>query len=292
MRGFGVLLLVTGVIGGLVSRFSLEPLSVLDFIPLPLILLGGFLYFRGGQHAARALSRQPYDGGDSVLYLRAFSTDPTALGRTFRSIFWVGLATMSTDVECLARALSPFGRLHVIGRPEEGLPRPGGKTVYTGDDAWKQVVQEMMLTAKLVVIRPAANPGVLWELTRAREIVPADRLLVEVRGLSAREYREAAESMARCGYELPAKRPRRGGFFRFSPDWKPEFLPLSGPVTRRGVVNVYRKMTVFTLRPVFAHHGVPWTRPGLSAGFVAYLVFLGLLGAFVLTAAIAGAILG
>lgn len=283
MRGFGVALLVTGVIAGLVVRNVPGPLTVFDFVPPALLLSGGLLYFLGGQYAALELSRRPYDGGDSVLYLRAFSTDPTLLGRTFRSFFWVGLATMSTDVECLARALSPFGRLHVIGRPEEGLPRPGGKTVYAGDDAWKQVVQEMMLTARLVVIRPAANPGVLWELTRAREIVPADRLLVEVRGLPAREYREAVRAMAECGYELPEQLPPGGsGFYRFSPDWRAEFLPLSGPVLRKGVVNAYQQAVHFALRPVFARHGVPWRRPPVSAGCVAYLALLGLLGLYLL----------
>ncbi|HEX7306050.1 hypothetical protein [Lentzea sp.] len=287
MRGFGVFLLVAGLIGSLVLRFSQEPLSVVDFTPLPVTFLGGWLYFRGGQHAARRLSRQPH-GGDSVLYLRAFDTDPTALGRTFQSMFLAGLATMSTDVECLARALRPFGRLHVIGRPGEGLPRPGGKTVYSGDAAWKQVVQEMMLTARLVVIRPAVNPGVLWELARAREVVPADRLLIEVRGLSGRRYREAVRAMAELGYTMPERRPRRGGFIRFSPSWKPEFLPLTGPLVRRGLINVYRPMAVFALRPVFERHGVPWTQPGVSAGCVAYLAVMGLIGLVVVIGFVVG----
>ncbi|RSM40757.1 hypothetical protein DMA12_26435 [Amycolatopsis balhimycina DSM 5908] len=288
MRGVGVFLLVAGVVGSLVLRFSPEPLSVLDFLPLPVIFLGGYLYFRGGQHAALHLSRQPHSGGDFVLYLRAFSTDPTALGSTFRSMFWAGLATMSTDVECMATALLPFGRLHVIGRPGEGLPRPGGKTVYSGDEAWKQVVQEMLLTARLVVVRPAANPGVLWELARAREIVPADRLLIEVRGLSSRRYRETVQAMAKFGFTMPERRPRRGGFIRFSPTWQPELLPLSGPLVRRGLVNVYRRMAVFALRPVFDHHGVSWTRPSVSAGSVASLAVMGLIGLVIVIGFVVG----
>jgi hypothetical protein len=292
VRGFGVFLLVVGIIGSLVLRFNLEPLSVIDFVPTVLIFLGGYLYFRGGQHAARRLAQEPYGGGDSVLYLRAFDSDPTVLGRTFRSVFWAGLATMSTDVECLALAVRPFGRLHVIGRPGEGLPRPGGKTVYSGDESWKQVVQEMMLAARLVIIRPAANPGVLWELARAREIVPADRLLIEVRGLSRRQYRKAARAMAKCGFDMPERRPLRGGFVRFSSAWQPEFLPLSGPMLRRGVVNAYRKMTIFALRPVFDHHGVTWTQPAVSAGMVAYVAFTGLIGVLVIGAVVLAAILG
>jgi len=84
---------------------------------------GGVALFRGRQHQARARmmsAKGPLDDGrPDVLYLRAFSSDPSAFG----ALRTTGL---STEEEDLAAAVRPLGDLVTVGRPGETLPTPGG----------------------------------------------------------------------------------------------------------------------------------------------------------------------
>jgi hypothetical protein len=149
-----------------------------------------------------------------------------------------------------------------------------------------------MSTARLVVIRPGASEGVMWEMARAREIVPPSRLLIELRQPTKRKYNRLLNQLKQrnVNLRLPAKVKRRGGFIRFSQSWEPEYLPLSGPVLRRGIHNIYIQMTTFALRKVFESHGMPWSRPKISVGAVIVFSLPVLLIALLSTAFIVAAL--
>src|SRR5262249_30772291 len=53
------------------------------------------------------------------------------------------------------------------------------------------------------------------------------------------------------------------GFFRFSLNWSPIFLPLRAPFFRCGY-NQYGGLFRFTLRPLFEEYGLEWKPPPVS----------------------------
>jgi hypothetical protein len=180
------------------------------------------------------------------------------------------IAGLATDEEQLAEVLKPFGEMVVIGRPGEGLPRPGAAALYSSHDEWQSLVTDRMSTARLVLIRPGDGAGVLWELGRAREIVSPEKLLIVINANTDRKYQQIRQKVGKAGIEVPADIPwrwpgGRRGFVLFSCDWTPKFLPLSGPILRRGVYKPYRGMARYALRPVFEQNGLPWVSPPISA---------------------------
>ena len=147
---------------------SVQDLPILlALIPHAIYITGGFLYFRGGQYRAReamrALTSNPKTA--TVLYLRPFRSDPKALLQTLPMLSWGGGFNLLTHTECLADALKPFGQMLIVGRPGEGLPRPGAASLYTSNAEWQALVIEKMSTARLVVIRPGRSDGIMWNST-------------------------------------------------------------------------------------------------------------------------------
>jgi len=253
---------------------------LLALMPHAMYITGGFLYFRGGQYRAReamrTLTLNPKMA--AVLYLRPFRSDATALRQTFLALFTFGDFNLLTHTECLADVLKPFGQMLMVGRPGEGLPRPGAASLYADNAEWQALVTEQMSDARLVVIRPGQSDGIMWELGSARRHVRPDRLLIELPGFSKRRYRELREQFATRGIHLPVKVKRRGGFIRFNQGWEPEYLPMTYPILRSGMFNIRRKWIHFTLRPVFESQGIPWDLPKIPIGtiFVFILLPLGL----------------
>jgi hypothetical protein len=295
MRRAGVALIILGFTLGVSLRIAdvasshSSGLSPVDFLPAILLIGGGFLFFRGGQLAARRLSEQPIPADDRfVLYLRPFRSDPSVATRSLLPVLTAGLFKLLTDVEQLARAVAPFGPTLVIGRPGEGLPRPGAVALYSSDAEWQDLVRSKMSSANLVIIRPGPSAGVQWELARARELVAPRNLLIELRGNGISKYQDIRTRAATAGIELPKNIKRRGGFIRFTGEWKAKYLPLAGPYWRCRGLDQYRRQSTFTLRPVFKRRGVHWTAPAVSKTVLAILAlpatFFGILAiAFVAT---------
>lgn len=297
LKRAGLTILVIGLIISLILRFVPDrdwnqALAIFSLLPILMVVGGAFMFFRGRQYATQASAETIlFDGKPDVLYLRPFKTDPSVAGQAFSALLTPTLLSgMATDEEQLTEVLKPFGDLVAIGQPGESLPKPGAAKLYAPDEEWQRVVVEQMQAARLVVIRAGNAPGVLWELKKAREVLKPEKLLVLVMGMNKKKYepfRIEAEEM--LGVSLPdrdrmKKSGGAAGFFRFSEDWTPEFLPLNAPKLRRSSYKPFRVMFRYALKPVFADYGLDWVEPPISKLIVAALTILSLIGLLLLAA--------
>lgn len=51
-----------------------------------------------------------------------------------------------------------------LGRPGERLPALGAARLYLNDDGWRRRVEELIASARLVIVVAGASPGLLWEV--------------------------------------------------------------------------------------------------------------------------------
>ena len=236
----------------------------------PIVALGGFLFWRGRQHAAQAHTENIFTASKAhVLYLRNFRADSSLARVIISSIFW---REFLTEEEQLTDVLRPFGDLVAIGRPGEQLPTPGAARIYTSDQEWKDVVKRQIQTAQLVVIRAdvreiLAHGGenLFWELTQAVKILDPQKLLILLLNMKVKDY-ESFRARANSILHVPLPEweywTRISGFFGFAADWKPSFFALKTPFSRFGSVKARFK---YALKPVFESFGLEWQPPPVSA---------------------------
>ncbi|MFF7183942.1 hypothetical protein ACFZAR_01645 [Streptomyces sp. NPDC008222] len=211
-----------------------------------------------------------------VLYLRTFGTDAVAAAShdPFSSPAFSDPSSeifaqdqqVVTGEEQLARALRPIGPVVAVGDPKERLPRLGAARMYVGDD-WQQVVLDLMGRARLVVVGTGFNAGVLWELEKARETLPPERLVLVVT-LDPDAY----DSFRRVTADLFGAKPLPAwpdgratvrtafrGAVHFDEDWTPRLVPFG-----RGWAENRPLEVQFThgLRVVYERCGTHW--PGVT----------------------------
>jgi hypothetical protein len=290
-RIIGIGLLVVGALLPFGLRFVQEAPLLLYLLPAALLVIGGFTFYRGRQLSARRAA--PADlttAGPRVLYLRAFTSDPTTVKQSLYPLLTVGLFSgLTSDEEQLVEVLRPFGRMVAIGQPGEWLPDPGAARVYRDDNAWQATVDEQMRLARLVIIRIGSGEGLQWELRHARAVVDPSRLLLFCARLSRSKLRRAI-ARAEDALELRLPPPHGAGFYRFYAAWQAQFLRIRAPLLRRSSYKPLRSGSMYALRPVFDQFGIVWTRPRISklmvfAAVVAAL-FLLLFGLFIAAAVI------
>lgn len=288
MGAAGKRLLIVGLVSGIV--LSLVPFSggdptlsamkiVLGLFSLGLILGGGYTFFRGRQYMAQETAETVFRSGeDTVLYLRSFKDDSSVAGQTFLWLLTSAIVQgWATDEERLAGVFRPFGALVAIGEPGERLPLPGAARQYVDHPEWQRLVTEMMKESRLVVLRAGLSEGLLWELGRALETVPPERVLVLTMGMSSRKYAKFRErANEKCGVTLPSRRPRswgglRPGYIRFSAAGEAEYVPVWAPFFRRGI-NAMPRMFTYSLQPVYEAQGKEWSPPPVSKLLVLWLV--------------------
>jgi hypothetical protein len=265
-RAIGIALLVLGGALKIVYLFLIDGSLMFYLLPISVLVCGGFLYFRGRRKAARTWGESVlHNEGPKVLYLRPFRTD-ASMAREISSTIGLHFTRIGlpTEEEQLAEALRPLGDLVAIGRPREGLPRPGAARLYPDPDEWQRAVIDRMRTARLVVIRLGSGPSVLWELQKARELVEPERLLVLI--LEYGKYHLLRHEAERAlDVRLPVLSSyRQQGFFRFNRDWTAEFLPLRGHLFRSSFSRPLQRSMQFALKPVFQDYGVDWAQPPRS----------------------------
>jgi hypothetical protein len=297
MRRTGVALVIGGLVLGLVLRLTPAhevggdaAMLAISVIPVVMILIGAFLYWRGRQYAARALAQRALsESGPYVLYLRDFRTDASVVRHVFSSLLTPALVSgLVTEEEQLAEAVKPLGNLLAIGKPGETLPTPGASRLYAADNEWQNVISHRMRSARLVVIRAGSSEGLMWEIRRAAELVPPQKLLFLILRMKRDHYRYFRQMVgAILGVSLPpaehcSRFGRIAGFIAFSPERTPVFLPLKAPFFRRSGYRPYQRTFRFALRPLFEAAGVEWKPPPVSALTVGTAVFAGFVGLGVL----------
>jgi hypothetical protein len=326
LKRIGVTLIIAGGIGVVTQQVftSFIPHSseegwvlwVLPFfylLPLPMVLCGAFLFWRGRQYAAKAnAERIVTDSNRDVLYLRAFRSDSSTAKYIFSSTLSLWGGGLATEEEQLADVLRPFGDLVAIGQPGERLPTPGAARIYASDEEWKEVVKRQMRAARLVVIRAGVGENLLWELEEGVDILNPQKVLILVLDMKAQHYESFCTKMnPLLGVSLPEggsiRReftrlqflldqvgfgqgiPRFGrisGFIGFAAGWKPSFFPLRAPYLRRSFFEPYRPFFKFALRPVFESYGLQWQAPPVSEVTVLAKAVMALFGLLILIAAI------
>lgn len=298
LRVSGLTLFITAILTGTVFRFVPQsemdaPLVIISWVPLPMILIGVFLYWRGRQYAAREVAEDVLtESRPHVLYLRPFKSDISTIRYVFSALLTPQIFSgLATEEEQLRDVLQPFGDLVAIGRPGESLPKPGAARLYASNEEWKDVVKAQMLSARLIVIRAGIGEGLLWELKEAFEIVNPQKLLILVLNMKGKHYASLCErANPVLGVSLPPSETlprswgRISGFVRFSADWKPSFLPCRVPFFRRSAYKPFLRLFKFALRPVFESFGLEWQAPKVSTLTVSGIAFLSLIGLLVLLA--------
>ncbi|MFD8543254.1 transferase [Streptomyces sp. NPDC059649] len=129
---------------------------------------------RSARGAAQALLA---DGRQPVLYLRSFADDDTAA-----SVDDGVPVNIHSREEQLAGALSAFGPVIAVGKPDEPLPRLGAARVYLPPDDWQPVVLRLMELSQLIVLSLGSGEGLWWEVEQARATQPARKLVLLVPG--------------------------------------------------------------------------------------------------------------
>ena len=85
-----------------------------------------------------------------AIYLRRFHDDARTFGASLEEQIALGLGSHALFV--------------AIGRPGEDLPTEGAFRLYVGDDEWRNVVQELLSVASLILLRWAPGGHLDWEL--------------------------------------------------------------------------------------------------------------------------------
>ena len=260
-----------------------------DAIGAVLVAIGGRLYYRAKQYAAKNLAEQiaTRNSDNDLLFLRPFSADST-LNKVIKGPNTVTIMQnlQSTIEEDLYKVFEPFGNLIAIGKPGEKLPVPGAVRIYADTD-WKEIVTDKMKKSRLVIIEGGEGEGLNWELQQAFKIVDPKKLLIFIPQMSKISYdkfrRLALENIA---IELPDRKSIKKmkafssiGFVRFTENRTPEFLPLDAPIFRVNPYKPFYARFYYTLKPLFEEYGIEWkTLPFIKS----YVVALAVLGAIIL----------
>ncbi|MDQ3765288.1 MAG: succinylglutamate desuccinylase/aspartoacylase family protein [Actinomycetota bacterium] len=114
-----------------------------------------------------------------ILYLRSFCDDEikmrarAANGRSsLERVLKVRFEEVVTD------HLWRYGPVVAIGRPGDRLPPLGAARDYVSDEQWQQKVEQLMLSASIIVLVLGRTEGLAWELKKIIELDLIRKLVV------------------------------------------------------------------------------------------------------------------
>lgn len=192
--------------------------TVLGFLAFAAVRIGKGLASRDARRVI-ARSRKP-----PILYLRSFPDE--GAGRERVEWSWAVPLVTRSDEEHLVAALKPLGPLVAIGKPGDAIPEIGAARMYVAEGDWQEEVEALLERSQLVVLRVGDGPGFWWEVERAVEQVPPDRLLFFF-GPSGPSLEAWTSFRDRAQDLIPVDLPRvvlAPPFLTFHPDWTPRFL--------------------------------------------------------------------
>ncbi|MEI8018658.1 MAG: hypothetical protein WCH39_10700 [Schlesneria sp.] len=201
------------------------------------ICLGVACYFPARKLTTKsAIEAMVDDSRPPVLFLRSFVDDGSRSEDSLWRQIWHGLEVLIglTYEQCLAGVAGKFGPFVAIGRPGEELPELGAARMYVDDDAWQDVVKDLIKKSKLIIVQVGSTMGIRWELGRISELVPPEQVVLFlpfVTKSKGKQKRRAYEHFIRWASEyLPDALPQTVGnspFLYFEPGtaWKARELP-------------------------------------------------------------------
>jgi hypothetical protein len=123
------------------------------------------------------------DSRSPIAYLRSFSRDEELVAPFF-------FAPAKNEEEELARLLNPIGPVIAVGKPGDDHVPPGAHRIYMFAEDWKERVESLLTDAVLVVLRLDLTEGLQWEVSKCREIMSPDKILLFL-GIEGEKARKA-----------------------------------------------------------------------------------------------------
>lgn len=184
-----------------------------------------------------------------VLYLRAFQGDENVVDSTGFASRLLGKRTGVSYEQLISGLLLqkrglPFGLKSLEEKSDpvrtesfRSIPR-----VHSSNESWKEDVLGAIISSDLVFIRFDRTPGLSWEVQRAFELVPPERLLIGLPDASmlpggefeaadiAAAFRRISEPFIglRFKWNDASETWRDALFVTFSPDWMPKIFRDAG----------------------------------------------------------------
>ncbi len=223
--------------------------TLLLFLGIPVYNIGFMALRRAQRKGLREKATTACPDATSIIYLRPFVSDGTYTGQSglSPSSRWMFGGWRTTPEEALASALKRIGPCFAIGNPREELPELGFIPIYTDDDSWQIKVQELVTTARIVVVRASRpTPAVIWEIETVIEKVRPSRLLIFLPFELEAEVRPSMHYEAfkdATGRLFPIALPRWSPgamLIAFASNWRPSLVcesSLSLAVSRALAVN-------------------------------------------------------
>lgn len=237
--------------------------------------------------AARGEDILEKDTRPPVLYLRSFLDDKIDTGHVVRK----------SQEQALASVFNHIGPFIAIGDPGDPLPDLGAARLYVGKE-WKEVVEDLINRARLVVLRAGPTPGFWWEFEHVIRTTSPEKILVLI-PFGRVEYEAFAErANAFLPHPLPEYRVSRPpdapikAMIYFKPDGTSYILP-----TPPSTLLPFESEVMYSLEAVFAQFNIPYTKPDIrdferqkqvkgglrkTAGYVFLTVTLGPIALFIL----------
>ncbi len=163
----------------ILAKESLWVTSVVAFAALSFVFwLGRSIYRTGRRMVAPSADDVLFtDPREPILWLRGFNDDELELPSSVQGMHWL----LSERFEqLLAGSLKQFGPVIAIGKPGERLPHLGAARMYATNEEWRDVVEELMGKALLIVAVAGTSSGLRWELRTIVKLGIIDRLILVV----------------------------------------------------------------------------------------------------------------
>jgi hypothetical protein len=197
------------------------------FVVLP---ISGGLFTLGRRLSVKtAESVLEEDPRPPIVYFRSFRDDdrPSSSGQFFQYLLG------QTEEQDIVSELAKHGPVIAIGNPTEKLPLLGAARIYSTSEEWQGVAVKLIERSQLVVYRGGFTPGFLWEIGRARDLIPPEKVLLLIPfANSRREYTRFRDLIE------PAMRVRfpeeTGSLLMFTSQWNPVCADKpSSPLTKQ-----------------------------------------------------------
>ncbi|MDR1189691.1 MAG: hypothetical protein LBK95_19940 [Bifidobacteriaceae bacterium] len=109
-------------------------------------------------------------GSQTILYLRSFADDDLTIQTPvadcgLRSWLWPQFGFEEFISYCVQHG----GKMVTVGRPREGLPRPGAYRSYFDDATWREGIRLTAMRAGVVLLTAGATDALSWEISHLKE---------------------------------------------------------------------------------------------------------------------------
>jgi len=205
-------------------RFSDVEMYLWGAVLLVMALAQGWFLFWLGTWCLRGSRRLAIMGADEllgvdarspVLYLRSFRSDVIATSerRSMGLLAFLDPFRMTARLaQLIAARAAPIGPVVMIADPHAKISLPGPAPKIPGERKWHDVVLELMVRARLIIVFMDTTENLIWEIETLQWLGVFDRALfvfgppIAGKGASehAQELARIAKTVMLKGYDMPA----------------------------------------------------------------------------------------